>query len=138
MMVPVVPPDHGRRLSQAEYEHAVVALYDGGAQDHVGSPDDVARMRAELNLAIDYRLGVDFPALRREALWRIQQRIEQKRLRLLANSILARVFPWWRHVRVNGLIGYMMREYEQVLNPAELRAFLPSAFEDETDSGSTR
>ena len=113
-------------------------MYDGGAQDHVGSPDDVARMRAELNLAIDYRLGVDFPALRREALWRIQQRIEQKRLRLLANSILARVFPWWRHVRVNGLIGYMMREYEQVLNPAELRAFLPSAFEDETDSGSTR
>lgn len=89
------PPDHppiapgrpdssyGRRLSRAEYIAAAVRIRSE-------YPPIVKRaqqreiMRRELDLAIDYRLGVDFPSGRREALWRSHRRLDSLILARLA------------------------------------------------------
>lgn len=122
-------PDHGRRLSPEEYDLAVTSLYDRDVNGGQGGADDLWLRRAELNLTIDYRLGVDFPQDRREAMWRIQQEIEERRIRLLARSVVAYFFPWRRAARVNRLVEVMKCKYARVLTPAELRAFLPSVYE---------
>lgn len=82
-------PDHGPRLSAEEFERRVVALY----QDGSAMPDraEESRLRrAEFDLAIDHRLGVDFPADRRGRLWAAQQRVDHRRLWYIFKGAFAR------------------------------------------------
>ena len=113
---------HGRRLTDDEYEAAIIALQRSLPPVPTDEQDQAAR-RAELNLAIDHRLGVDFPRERREALWAIQERIEKRRLRLLFWHMLARPLRRGLKNKAQGLASQLVREYSTVLTPAELEGF---------------
>jgi hypothetical protein len=84
---------------------------------------DMAVRRLELDLAIDHRLGRDFPQERRAALWAVQQRVEKRRLWLALKYLLRRIFPNKLAQQVQHLAGYMVDEYAKVLNEAELESF---------------
>jgi hypothetical protein len=107
---------HGRRLSTREYEKRIVAL-------HQSARGDEQVRRGELDLAIDHRLGCSFPKERREALWRIQQGVEKRRMRLVGDWALNLILPRWLERRANKLGGYVVNQYAKVLNPVELDAF---------------
>lgn len=111
--------DYGRRLTQQEYERAVVDLYDNQPCALSGGDDEYIRQR-EMNLTIDYRLGVDFPAAKREALWRVQQHSERERMRFAARTLLA---PLVVRSGSNALARLVLRGYAQVLTPDELNAY---------------
>ena len=121
------PPEavHGRRLTRQEYESAVVKLFQeaGGIGN---TPEQRRQLRhRELDLAIDYRLGVDFPTARREALWQVQEEIERRRMRMLAKNLLVRLLP--RLVgerRAAALAKRLMADYAKVLSSQEMLAFL--------------
>lgn len=115
------PPDHGRRLTPREYERAVVALHSQPRAGNAG--EDAGVRRGELDLNIDYRLGTAFPQELRDALWQIQQRIEQKRRRLAASWLVAMFTPRLREGHVNGIARLLVDEYSKVLSPEELKAY---------------
>jgi hypothetical protein len=79
--------------------------------------------RTELNLAIDHRLGRDFPPERRELLWAIQQRVEKRRLWLALKYPFRRLFAKSLARGAQGLAGYLVDEYAEVLTKAELKSF---------------
>lgn len=121
------PPQtsHGRRLTRQEYERAVVQMFReaGGIGD---TPEERRELRhRELDLTIDYRLGVDFPRGRRDALWRVQEEIERRRVRLLAKSLIVRLLPrLMGERRAAALARQLLSEYAQVLSPEEIQALL--------------
>lgn len=115
------PPQHGRRLTQREYERAVVALHGEARTGRAG--DEALIRRRELDLNIDFRLGTAFPAERRDALWQIQQRIERKRLRLAASWMAAMFTPRLLQGQVNRIARILVDEYGKVLTPNELEAY---------------
>jgi hypothetical protein len=72
---------HGPRLTDEEYEKRIIELHRDLPPMPTKDQDREVR-RLELDLAIDHRLGRDFPRERRDALWAVQQRVEKKRVRL--------------------------------------------------------
>lgn len=115
--------DHGPRLSDAEYERRIVALHAGRAP--LPTPDeDRALRRAELDLAIDHRLGAAFPPERREALWAVRERIERQRLKLGLAWAARKLMPRALARGATGLVDAMAAAYAEVLSPAELQSFL--------------
>ena len=113
---------HGPRLSDREYERRIVELYSGLPRSPRKEVEVEVRRR-ELDLAIDHRLGQDFPKERREALWDIQRRVEKKRLRLVLYWFTHFITYRWLHRRANKVAGYLVDEYAKVLTKDELRAF---------------
>lgn len=115
--------DHGPRLSTAEYERRIVALHAG--RSPMPTPDeDRALRRAELDLAIDHRLGTQFPRERREALWAVRQRVERQRLRLGLAHAARQLLPGALARGAARVVGAMERAYAEVLSPEELKRFL--------------
>ncbi|MBB6183481.1 hypothetical protein [Oleiagrimonas soli] len=88
-----------------------------------GRRDAQALRRAELDITIDHRLGVHFPAERREALWRIQQTWTSHPLR----SLLASFGRDLLHGRLSGAstiqARMLVQRYADVLNQEELCAY---------------
>lgn len=116
-------PDYGPRLTDEQYEQGILSLYRG--LPPMPSPEqDREVRRQELDLAIDHRLGRDFPADRRSALWAVQQRIEKKRLRLAAKYLLRRAVSKLFARHAQELAGYAADEYAKVLSREELQRFL--------------
>jgi len=114
---------YGPRLTGAEYERKLLSLH--GSLPALPSPEqDREVRRQELELAIDYRLGRDFPAERRSALWAVQERIEEKRLRLGLTYFLRRLAAKLLFRDAHSLAAYAVEEYGRVLSPEELRCFL--------------
>lgn len=113
---------HGPRLSDEEYDRRVVELYRGLSPDPTRKQDTYIR-RQELELAIDHRLGKDFPRHRRDALWAIQQRVERRRGWLIARHFLRWLLPGGVRRGANRLAGYLAKEYARELNRAELQSF---------------
>ena len=123
---PDPPRDHGPRLSDEEYERRIVELHRG--RPPMPDADEDRRLRRqELELAIDHRLGANFPPDRREALWAVRERVERQRLRLGVAHLARRLLPRWLAGRAQGLAGAMVQEYATVLNPHELRSFFSLA-----------
>jgi hypothetical protein len=114
--------DHGPRLTGEEYDRRIVALQEGMPSAPTAAQQRDVR-RAELELAIDHRLGRDFPRERRDALWQVNRRIDRKWIRLYFKYVLRRIFTrgWARESR--GLAGYVVGEYAKALNRDELRSF---------------
>jgi len=79
--------------------------------------------RMALDLAIDHRLGRDFPPERRELLWAIQQRVEKKRLWLALKHPFRRLFAKDLARGAQGLAGYLVDEYAKVLTKSEVNSF---------------
>jgi len=116
---------HGPRLSGEEYDRRVVQLHEGGPPVPSRGEDRDLR-RAELDLAIDHRLGRDFPAERRERLWEVAQDVERRRLRLIGKHLLGRVLRRREPgpaKAANRLAGWMVDHYAEVLDERELEAF---------------
>ena len=120
------PPtaDHGPKLSAEEFERRIVALYaDGPAMPDAA--EDLRLRRAEFELAVDHRLGMTFPAERRERLWAAQQRVDRRRFWHLFKGLFARdgdiAAPLTR-----ALVAACARE----LDEAELRDYLALSAEE--------
>ncbi|MGE5220476.1 MAG: hypothetical protein ACM3SP_26015 [Chloroflexota bacterium] len=114
--------NHGPRLSDDEYEKKIIELHRGLPPMPTKTQDREVR-RQELELAIDHRLGRDFPKERREALWAAKERVERKRLWLGVKYLIKKRFGKTVVRDAQGLAGYMLDEYAKVLNSAELESF---------------
>ncbi len=114
--------DYGQRLSDEEYDRSIVALHS--ELPSVPSQEQQREVRRrELDLAIDYRLGCDFPRSRRDALWSVQQKVERRRIRLMFKYLLRRFFAKSLIKDAQGLAGYLVEAYGTVLNRTELECF---------------
>lgn len=120
---------YGRRISDEEYDRRVVALHTSAAVHRNDRGKELRR--AELNLALDHRLGQDFPAERRRLLWQAQERIDRHRRRLAVHSLLGMVRTRSIEGAATGLARDLVRAYAQVLTRAELDAFFGDAARDE-------
>lgn len=118
---------YGKRLSGEEYDRMVVELYRE-APALPSKQQDIEIRKRELDLSIDYRLGLEFPVDRREALWAIMQRVEKKRLWLLLKYGLRSL---WSRKRIpehlpqqaDALAVYLVDEFARVLSEQELKSF---------------
>jgi hypothetical protein len=126
--------DYGPRISDVEYDRRVVALHTSGAGQDKDRDREIRR--AELNLALDHRLGQDFPADRRRLLWEAHERTERRRQRLALRSL----FELGRTRSIEGaadrLARDLVRAYAEVLTRAELEAFFGDAVGYERSSAS--
>jgi hypothetical protein len=114
---------HGPRLSAAEHRARVKRLH-ASLPDLPTKAQDREVRRRELDLAIDHRLGIDFPAARRDALRAIQERLERRRLRLVLTLWLRRLLPGRRERDVDGLAAHAIDAYASALSRDELESFL--------------
>ncbi len=114
--------DYGPRLSDEEYDRSIVMLYS--ELPPVPSLEQRREVRRlEMDLAIDHRLGCDFPRARRDALWAVQQKVERRRIMLMFKYLLRRLFTRSLLKDAQGLAGYLVDAYGSVLNKAELERF---------------
>jgi hypothetical protein len=114
--------NYGLRLTDEEYEKRIVELHRGLPPMPTEEQDRQVR-RMALDIAIDHRLGRDFPPERRESLWAIQQRVEKKRLWLALKYPFRRLFAKSLARDAQGLAGFLVDEYAKLLTPAELKSF---------------
>ena len=114
--------NHGPRLTDEEYEKKIIQLHRDLPPMPSKEQDRQVR-RMALNLAIDHRLGRSFPQERRELLWAIQQRVEKRRLRLALAYPFRRFFSKGLARGAQGLAGYLVNEYANVLTTSELKSF---------------
>ncbi len=115
--------DYGPRLSDEEYDRKIVELYRGLPPMPTEEQDREVRRR-ELELAIDHRLGRDFPLERRQALLAVQQRLENQGLGSAFRYFLGKLLPKYvvRHARF--LAENTVNAYAKVLSKPELMRFL--------------
>lgn len=115
---------HGPRLTDEEYRRRIVRLHEKASP--MPSRDEDRRIRrAELDLAVDHRLGNEFPAARRESLWQVMQGIERRRLRLIGEYFLRRLFRRdpLPESSANRLAKTMIARFHEVLDERELESF---------------
>ena len=115
---------HGPRLSDQEYDRAVVEL-ERGMPAMPTREEDRARRRQALGLAIDHRLGREFPEDRRDALWAASERVESRRIWIGLLYLLRSLTGGRAHAEA--LTRALGREYGKVLTPSELEQFLGPA-----------
>ncbi len=113
---------YGPRLTDEEYEQKIISLHSDLPPDQNRLEESKVR-RLELDLAIEHRLGQDFPHTKREALWAIQQQIDKKRGRLLFKYLLRRFFFKSLAKDAQSLADHLVKEYSKVLNQRELNSF---------------
>jgi hypothetical protein len=116
-------PDYGIRLTDEEYERRIVDLHRGLPPVPTPEQDREIRRRA-LDLAIDHRLGRDFPRARREALWAASERVDRKRKWLGVRYLLGVLLPPLRRGHADALTRTLTAEYSKVLSPAETKRML--------------
>lgn len=113
---------YGRKLNGTEYDQRMVALHTN-LPSNLSSEMERQVRRQELDITIDYRLGCNFPKEKREKLWEIQERIEKKRLRLIAKYLLSFV---WKKLFIKGtqdLARELVAEYATVLSAEEMEQY---------------
>lgn len=114
--------NYGTRLSGEEYDRAIVELYSN--MPSIPSKEQRKEIRhQELNLAIDYRLGTDFPQDKREALWSVQKKLEKHRITLMFKYLFRRFFFKIFVKEAEGLANFVIDAYAEVLNEVELEQF---------------
>jgi hypothetical protein len=113
---------YGPRLTGEEYDRRIVALHS--ELPPIPSREQDRRVRrASLNLAIDHRLGRNFPRDRRDALWKVQERLDRKRIKLMGTYLLKRLFRQTLAPEARGLAGYVIDQYATVLDSSDLESF---------------
>lgn len=123
------PLAFGPVLSDEVYQSRVVALYTG-LPDQLSPEQETQIRRKSLDFAIDHRLGVGFPADRREAMWQVQQRIHRNHVRVAGALIFTGLFRLLAPTRWAARLGwtqgssYVRNQFGRVLDPNELEHFL--------------
>jgi hypothetical protein len=116
-------PDYGTRLTDAEYMRQIVELHRGRpAVLPKEQTDDLERR--ELDLRIDYRLGRNFPADRRAALWVVQQRLGRQWLWPFVAHLLRGIVPRAAARTARFIARGTVDEYSKVLSESEIARFL--------------
>jgi hypothetical protein len=115
---------YGPRLTDEQYDRAIVDLHRGMSPMPTWE-EDRARRRRALDLAIDHRLGRNFPQERREALWKASERVESKRIWIGLKYLIRSLAGGRAHAEA--LTKALGREYGKVLTAAELEQFLGPA-----------
>lgn len=113
---------YGPRLTDEEYDEQIIEL-QRGMPPTLSKEQELQIRRQELELAIEHRLGRDFPRPKREALWAIQQKVDKKRFRLIFKYMLRKFFARSLARDAQGLAGYLVHEYAKVLSQKELESF---------------
>jgi len=113
---------HGRRITLSEYREGIASLYRDAAAMPTREQDATLR-RAELDLAIDHRLGIEFPGDRRDALWHAAQALERHRGRAGLAALAVGPLLGSRGRLSRELARRAVREYASVLTEDELDAF---------------
>lgn len=114
--------DHGLCLSGEEYDKRIVELH--AILPPTLSPEMERQVRRkEMEIAIDYRLGCNFPKHRRDQLWEVQERVEKRRGRLMFKYLFRRFFSKVFAHSAQNLAGYVVDEYAKVLSREELEKY---------------
>lgn len=113
---------YGNKLTDKEYEQAIVNLYKELPALPSKQQEQEIRKK-ELFLSIDHRLGKQFPQEKRELLWKIQEKIEKKRLCLAMLNVIHFIPNCLLGSKVNKLTDYMISEYIKVLGLEETKVF---------------
>ena len=114
--------NYGTKLSGKEYDKCIVSL-------HENLPSLLSRemerqlRRDELEIMIDYRLGCNFPKVKRDLLWKVQERTEKKRTLLIFKYLFRHLFKKSFVHSAQNLAGYLVDEYAKVLSKEELEMF---------------
>lgn len=114
--------NYGPRLTDEQYDKSLVDL-------HKDLPPVISQKlqqqisQQELNLAIDYRLGLGFPSQKREAMWSVKQRVERRLLWMMTKYLLRRFFAKSLVRDARGFAGYLVDAYRKVLTDEELKQF---------------
>src|SRR4051794_38710702 len=104
--------EYGVRLSDDEYERRTIDLRRDMPPTPTAEQDRAHRRRA-LDLAIDHRLGRDFPEVRREAMWAAAERVESQRIRLGIRYLFDALIAPIRRRHANALTQMLSREYSK-------------------------
>jgi hypothetical protein len=113
---------YGPRLDLDDYERRLISL-------HAAVPAKLSKLeqqrldRAELDLRIDYRLGIEFPADRRDTLWRAQRRVRGRWVWLAVQAVATRIWPGSSALRAFDPRS-IPKEFAKVLDEEDLAAFL--------------
>lgn len=114
--------DYGPRLSGEEYDKRIIALHAN--LPPILSPEKERLVRREeLEITIDYRLGCNFPKYKRDMLWKVQEKVEKKRVLLIFKYLFRHIFKKALVRSAQNLAGYLVDEYAKVLSPDELEMF---------------
>ena len=115
------------RLTGREYEKSVIDLYRQASLPSSSTPskdlEEELKFK-EFCLTIDYRLGVNFPTERRDALWNARQKVEKQRLRLVGKFIMHTVRKRAFAGGMQLVLEQMKEEFAKVLSDDELQAFM--------------
>ena len=123
--VPRVPqPDHGPRLTQAEYERRILALNASGPAMPTRAQEEALR-QGEMSLLIDYHLGIDFPEDRRARVLEEHRKLGRRFAWRLLASVLTH--PWNPS---DGLAREQVRRFSRLLGDAELAALFDLTIDD--------
>jgi len=118
---------NGPRLSDEEYDRLIVELHSN--LPAMPGKEEYRQVRLkELNLAIDHRLGIDFPQEKRAKLWHAAERVEAKRIKLAAQFFFRGLFSKSRRNpalinKSDWLTRFMIDAYSEVLDEQELKYF---------------
>lgn len=106
---------YGPKLTREGYEAQIIALHTTESK-----PASTKSVRAkELNLSIDYKLGLDFPASRREQLVQHQAKLDRYfELNLFKGLLRSPLDP------LAGPVRACVRAFGNVLSPDELATLL--------------
>ncbi len=118
---------HGARLTADEYERRIVELHRNLPPIPSREMERAIR-RKELDLAIDHRLGANFPADRRDRLWSILQRVERRRVwlalkYLVRRGMAPRPAAGAVHPQAERVAGFMVDAFAGALDERELKSF---------------
>lgn len=117
-------PDFGKRLTRDEYERRAVALHASGPA--MPSKVEASKTRrAELDLLIDYHLGVAFPEGRRDALWQAQCKLDKRRGWHLIRGVVSHPSD-----PMAAMARAQVQAFARLLDADELRALLDLSAED--------
>ena len=118
---------YGAQLSGKEYDRKVADLFRNAAQETSTAKEKEIERRLEadeFNLLLDYKLGLDFPEYKRQALFAAKMRANGKRLKLVAEflkqSLVKRQFADGMQI----MLDQICAEFSTILSPEEMDALL--------------
>lgn len=109
--------NYGPTISQDQFEDRVNILHTGAPP--IPTPYQELKIRyGELNAAIDYKLGTQFPIDQRNKLWEIQKGLDRKRLLHVFKGFVTHPLR-----PSEALTKPQVRGFAKVLNGQDLQAF---------------
>lgn len=116
------------RMTEQEYlrrlENIQSIVAEGAASDEAADALNARCASLEFDLAIDYRLGQDYPHERRRKLHFIRELFEHEKGELVQQFTQGRMGEEVFRNRLQGLVDAMAARYAEILTPQEYRALI--------------